>query len=59
MAEMDRMGKQTREENGMTILDEIAEYRLTNATELEFWVKTPDDRADRNQLSIAQELKEQ
>ena len=40
-------------------IDEIAEYRLTNATELEFWVKTPDDRADRNQLSIAQELKEQ
>ena len=24
-----------------------------------FWVKTPDDRADRDQLSIAQELKEQ
>ncbi len=39
--------------------DEIEELLLTNATELEFWVKTPDDRADRNQLSIAQELKEQ
>ena len=44
---------------GINSIDEIEEYRLTNATELEFWVKTPDDRADRNQLSIAQELKEQ
>ena len=39
---------------GIDSLDEIQELRLTNATELEFWVKTPDDRADRNQLSIAQ-----
>ena len=39
--------------------DEIEEILLTNATELEFWVKTPEDRADRQQLSIAQELKEQ
>lgn len=38
---------------------DISEFVLTNATELEFWVKTPDDRADRDQLSIAQELKEQ
>ena len=44
---------------GVDSLDEIEELLLTNATELEFWVKTPDDRADRNQLSIAQELKEQ
>ncbi|MBQ6314916.1 MAG: glutamine synthetase [Mogibacterium sp.] len=44
---------------GIDSLDEIDELLLTNATELEFWVKTPDDRADRNQLSIAQELKEQ
>ncbi len=44
---------------GIESYDDIAELRLTNATELEFWVKTPDDRADRNQLSIAQELKEQ
>ncbi|NLY87766.1 MAG: glutamine synthetase, partial [Clostridiales bacterium] len=39
--------------------NDISEFVLTNATELEFWVKTPDDRADRDQLSIAQELKEQ
>ena len=40
-------------------ISDIEEILLTNATELEFWVKTPDDRADRDQLSIAQELKEQ
>ena len=44
---------------GVDSIEDIDEFRLTNATELEFWVKTPDDRADRNQLSIAQELKEQ
>ena len=44
---------------GIDGADDIAELQLTNATELEFWVKTPDDRADRDQLSIAQELKEQ
>lgn len=44
---------------GVGSYDEIDSFLLTNATELEFWVKTPDDRADRNQLSIAQELKEQ
>lgn len=45
--------------DGISSLDEVDHFMLTNATELEFWVKTPDDRADRNQLSIAQELKEQ
>ncbi|MBQ6388477.1 MAG: glutamine synthetase [Mogibacterium sp.] len=44
---------------GVNSYEDIEELMLTNATELEFWVKTPDDRADRNQLSIAQELKEQ
>jgi glutamine synthetase len=44
---------------GIESADDIEELLLTNATELEFWVKTPDDIADRNQLSIAQELKEQ
>ena len=44
---------------GVDSIDEIDSFPLTNATELEFWVKTPDDSADRNQLSIAQELKEQ
>ena len=44
---------------GVSSIEDIDELLLTNATELEFWVKTPDDRADRDQLSIAQELKEQ
>ena len=44
---------------GVDSYDDIERLMLTNATELEFWVKTPDDRADRDQLSIAQELKEQ
>ena len=44
---------------GVESIDDIEDILLTNATELEFWVKTPDDRADRDQLSIAQELKEQ
>lgn len=44
---------------GIGSIDEIDEILLTNATELEFWVKTPDDRADRDQLFTSQELKEQ
>lgn len=40
-------------------VDEIEKLEITAATELEFWVKTPDDEADREQLSTAQILKEQ
>ena len=40
-------------------IDEIEHLNLTSATELEFWVKTPDEEADREQLSTAQILKEQ
>ncbi len=40
-------------------VDDIEELAITAATELEFWVKTPDDDADREQLSTAQMLKEQ
>ena len=39
--------------------DDIDEVILTAATELEFWVKTPEDKGDREQLSTSQELKEQ
>lgn len=39
--------------------DDIENIIMTGATELEFWVKTPEDRADREQLSTSQELKEQ
>ena len=40
-------------------MDEIEKIEITAATELEFWVKTPDDETDREQLSTAQILKEQ
>ncbi|MCG8483598.1 MAG: glutamine synthetase [Clostridia bacterium] len=39
--------------------EDIDEIVLTSATELEFWVKTPDDVADVEQLSTSQVLKEQ
>ena len=39
--------------------DDIDGIEITAATELEFWVKTPEDSADREQLSTAQMLKEQ
>jgi len=44
---------------GIRNVSDIEEIILTCATELEFWVKTPDDKADREQLSTAQILKEQ
>ncbi|MCG8540709.1 MAG: glutamine synthetase [Clostridia bacterium] len=39
--------------------DEINEVLLTTATELEFWVQTPGDKADFEHLSTSQILKEQ
>ena len=45
--------------NGIDSVDEIEDLVLTSATELEFWVKTPDDKGDREQLFTAQVLKEQ
>lgn len=39
--------------------DEIQEIILTSATELEFWVKTPEEKGDREELSTAQVMKEQ
>lgn len=44
---------------GVDSVDEIESLVITSATELEFWVKTPDDKADREQLTTAQVLKEQ
>ncbi|MCI8608306.1 MAG: glutamine synthetase [Firmicutes bacterium] len=45
--------------NGVDSVEEIDEICITSATELEFWVKTPEDKADREELSTSQELKEQ
>lgn len=39
--------------------DEIEDISFTSATELEFWVKTPEDKADTGQLSVSQVLQEQ
>ena len=45
--------------DGADSVDDIEDFIITSATELEFWVKTPDDKGDREQLFIAQTLKEQ
>ena len=47
------------EHMGLENVDEIDEIVITAATELEFWVRSPEDDADREQLSTAQMLKEQ
>jgi glutamine synthetase len=39
--------------------NEIDQITLTAATELEFWVRTPDDRIVVEQLSVSQGMKEQ
>lgn len=45
-------------EMGITPGD-IDRIDITAATELEFWVKTPDENRDMEELSVSQELKEQ
>lgn len=45
--------------NGADNADDIEEILITSATELEFWVRTPEDKADKEQLSTSEELKEQ
>ncbi|MBM7616290.1 type I glutamate--ammonia ligase [Alkaliphilus hydrothermalis] len=47
------------EELGVASIDDIEGVNLTTATELEFWVKTPEDSADEEKLSTSQMLKEQ
>lgn len=44
---------------GADSAEDIEKLIITSATELEFWVKTPDDKGDREQLFTAQVLKEQ
>lgn len=45
--------------DGADSVDDIDELVMTSATELEFWVRTPDEKGDREQLFTAQMLKEQ
>ncbi|MGL4914641.1 MAG: glutamine synthetase [Romboutsia sp.] len=44
---------------GIEDVSEIEEIILTSATELEFWVNTPEDKADLEKLYVSQSLKEQ
>lgn len=44
---------------GIENVNEIDNILLTSATELEFWVNTPEDKADLEKLSVSQSLKEQ
>lgn len=44
---------------GINDVSEIDSILLTSATELEFWVNTPEDKADFEELSVSQSLKEQ
>ena len=46
-------------EFGIESVDMIKGVKLTAATELEFWVRTPQDKADEEKLSTSQTLKEQ
>ena len=48
-----------KEEFGILPTESIAKVQLTTATELEFWVKTPDNRTDIERLTTSQILKEQ
>lgn len=44
---------------GIESIEEIDNIVLTAATELELWVKTPEDKADYEKLYVSQTLKEQ
>ena len=44
---------------GIDSVDDVEEIGLTSATELEFWVNTPEDKADLEKLYTSQSLKEQ
>lgn len=48
-----------KSEVGIEADEKVEEVILTSATELEFWVKTPEDVADEEKLSTSQNLKEQ
>lgn len=47
------------EYEGIKSADDIEDVILTSATELEFWVKTPDSKTDIEKLTTSQNLKEQ
>lgn len=50
---------ETLTEVGVNSIEDVEEVVLTTATELEFWVKTPDNRTSEEKLTTSQILKEQ
>ncbi|MBQ4504694.1 MAG: glutamine synthetase [Firmicutes bacterium] len=59
IVEMIRQNPYVLEHLPIDSADDIEEVILTSATELEFWVKTPEEDANGEQLSTSQVLKEQ
>ena len=50
---------QLLENTNISSYDDIESIGMTVATELEFWVNTPEDKADLEKLYVSQSLKEQ
>jgi glutamine synthetase len=61
-SELQRLLKENEfliKELNLDSFDSIAKINLTSATELEFWVKTPEEKISVEELSTSQVLKEQ
>ncbi len=58
---MDLLKKYPNLSNSIDVdsVDDIEKINITSATELEFWVSTPEDKADLEKLYVSQSLKEQ
>ncbi|MDR5659896.1 glutamine synthetase [Serpentinicella sp. ANB-PHB4] len=54
-----RSNPEILKEYGISSFDEIDKVNLTTATELEFWVRTPQDKANEEKLTTSESLKEQ
>lgn len=59
IVEIIKNNPQLLENTNINDVDEIESIGLTAATELEFWVNTPEDKADLEKLFVSQSLKEQ
>lgn len=57
--ELFRNNPELLKEFNIDSFDDIEKVNLTAATELEFWVKTPQDKANEEKLTTSQLLKEQ
>jgi len=59
VVEIIKENPQYLQEVGIESFDDVEDVIITSATEMEFWVNTPADIVDEEQLSISQSLKEQ